>query len=290
MNASYRSFCALAASLLIATASNAATIAYWDFEDGADGQEFTAPPTPNGEGGSVDTVNGILMRGFNDAFGPSWTSNTADGSGLAMNLEINSGVSVTSDGYVTEGALHNWSPTAWTIETHVLLRNLGGWNTLIGRDGSSQAEPESDFYLANNGIDDRFRINIDTVGGMRWILDADPPSGPAQADTWYGLAAVSDGQTLSLWIDEGTGYQQAASLDISAQSVADNALPGTTLNWTFGRGWFNGGFVDHIDGVMDNVRFSDVALGPNELIPLIPEPTTASLALVTICCALRRRV
>ena len=35
------------------------------------------------------------------------------------------------------------------------------------------------------------------------------------------------------------------------------------LNWTFGRGWYNGGFVDHIDGRMDNIRFSDVAL-PNE--------------------------
>lgn len=241
------------------------TVAFWDFEDGVDGQSFTPSGSPNGSGGSVDTQAGILMRGWNTANGPTWTSAVApNGGSLGMNNANNA-----QDGYVTEGALHGWSPTAWTIECTVNLREITGWETLIGRDGSSQAEPESDFYLSNNGIDDKFRINIDTVGGQRWILDGNYP---VQINTWYALAVRSDGSTLSLWLDDGAGYQQIGALDITAQSVADNALPGSNLTWTFGRGWYNGGQVDKIDGSMDNIRFSNAALAAGDLIPLSPQP------------------
>lgn len=275
------------AALCVAAASvscHATTIAFWNFEGGAANQPFTPIGQPNGSGGAVDTANGILMRGWNDFYGPSFTTTTSpNGGSLAMSNADNH-----QDGYVTEGALHNWSPTAWTIECTVYLEEIGGWDTMIGRDGSSQGEPESDFYLVNNGIDDKFRINLDTVGGQRWILDGNYT---VATNTWYAIAARSDGQTLSLWLDNGTGYQQVGSLDISAQSIAQNALPGTANTWTFGRGWYNGGFVDHIDGRMDNIRFSDVALAPQDLIPLNPVPEPAATALLALggLALLRRR-
>ena len=242
-----------------APALMASTVAYWDFEAGTAGIPFTPPGSPNGSGGALDTANGVLLRGWNDYYGPGYTSSVAPNGGtLAMNNADNH-----QDGYVTEGALHGWSPTAWTIECTVYLEELGGWETLIGRDGSSQAEAESDFYLVNNGIDDKFRINIDTVGGQRWILDGNHT---VATNTWYALAVQSDGSTLTMLLDDGTGFQQIGSLNISAQSVANNALPGTNLNWTFGRGWYGGSFVDHIDGRMDNIRFSDTVLPVNQLI------------------------
>lgn len=254
------------ALLLLATqGAQGVTVAHWDFEDGVDGQPFTDSDggAENGSGGSVDTVTGALMRGWSNAAGPSWTSATSNGVGLAMNNADNG-----QDGYLTEGALHNWAPTAWTIETTVYLEELAGWETLIGRDGASLEDPESDFYLSNNGIDDRFRINFETSTGERWILDGDYE---VQTNTWYALAAVSDGATLSLWLDDGfdgDGYQQIGTLDISSQTAAQNVFPASELNWTFGRGWYDGGFVDHIDGKMDNIRFSDEALAPEELIAL----------------------
>ncbi len=247
--------------------AHGATVAYWDFEDGVDGQAFNPGIYANGSTGSVDTVSGTLMRGYDEITGPSFTGNThAFGGALAMNLLNNS-----QDAYVTEGPLHNWSPTNWTIECQVYLEEFSGWETMIGRDGTTQGSAESDFYLSNNGIDDRFRINIATEGGQRWILDGDYT---VELYHWYGLAAMSDGAELSLWLDDGTGYQKIGSTNITAQSVADNALPGSTLTWTFGRGWYSGSNVDRIDGKMDNVRFSDSVLSSGELLP-VPLQTNA---------------
>lgn len=293
-NAIALSSAAVAAIALGTATAGAETVAYWNFEDGTAGAEFTPAGSEPGTGGSADVVTGTLARGYDVAYGAEYTDQTPPlGDDLAMNLVIggDGAEDVTSDAYITEGPLFNWSPSAWTIETSVYLRNIDGFRTMIGRDGSSQAEPESDFYLANNGIDNQFRINYDTVGGQRWVLDGQPEGG-VQADTWYGVAARSDGATLELLIDDGSGFEVVSSLDISAQTAADNALIPAEFNWTLGRGWYNGGFVDHVDGIMDNVRFSDEAVATGDLLAIgavVPEPTTAGLLLALGGLGLARR-
>jgi autotransporter-associated beta strand protein len=251
----------LATLLVGALTSTAATIAHWNFEDGVEGQSFTPIGQPDGSGGSVDTASSILMRGFNVAFGPTFTATTY-GTGLGMNCNG------SQDGYVTEGALHNWGPTNWTVECMVNLRNLAGWNTLVGRDGTAGGGADgnaSDFYFQNNGINDQFRINFKTANGTTHILDGN--YAPV-ANKWYAVAVISDGVTLSMWLDDGTGYAQIGSLDMSFNTPEANAITNTPINWLFGRGWYGGNQVDRLDGKMDNIRISDVALTPAELIPL----------------------
>ena len=257
---------ALCFLLVTAATTHAATQAYWDFEDGVAGQAFTPTGQPNGSGGSTDTVNGILMRGWNDYYGPSFSNANPPRPGSTLSMQV---ADKHQDGYVTGGALHNWAPTAWTIETSVYLETLAGWNSLIGRQGSSSGEQASDFYLQNNGVDDKFRINFLTEGGQRWILDGNYTP---VANKWYGVTVKSDGSTLSMLIDDGNGYQEVGTLDMSAQTPAQNALKGSNFDWTFGRAWYNGGNVDHIDGFMDDIRFSDVALPTNQLIGVDPAP------------------
>jgi hypothetical protein len=76
-----------------------------------------------------------------------------------------------------------------------------------------------------------------------------------------------------MYLDDGSGYKQIGSLDISAQSVADNTPAATSFNWTFGRGWYNGRFVDHIDGWLDNIRFSETVLTPAQFLGAPSEST-----------------
>ncbi len=262
----------LAVMLTLGGNSFAATIAYWNFEDGIDGQPFNPVSQPTGSTGSVDVVSSTLMRGFDATVGASFTAATY-GTGLGANFNA------AQDGYVTEGALHNWGPTNWTVEVMVYLRTLAGWNSLIGRDGSSVGGLPSDFYLQNNGVNDQFRIDYLAADGTRRILDG---TYAPQANTWYALAVVNDGVTLSMWLDDGTGYAQIGALDMSAQTPEANALTNSLLNWTFGRGWYNGGLVDRINGIMDNIRFSDVALTAAEFIQfptnvfVLSGPTPAS--------------
>ena len=107
------------------------------------------------------------------------------------------------------------------------------------------------------------------------------------AGQWYGLAVISDGTTVTMYADkqDGNGYQSVGSALIGG---ANHALAQTGNNWTFGRGWYNGGFGDNIAGNLDNIRFSDTALTVDQLLP-VPEPATASLVLLGGLAILARR-
>ncbi|MCE5187370.1 MAG: DUF1080 domain-containing protein [Planctomycetaceae bacterium] len=238
---------------------SAATIAHWDFEDGVAGMAFSAMPS----GGSIDNASGCVMCGYSTVYGCYYSSQTPGGSGLGA--YCNGG----QDGYTIDAVLNAWSPTTWTIEISTRLDDISGWETLIGRDGSTNGDREADFYFQKNDTDGAFRINYETVSGQRWILDADFV---VESGKWYHLALTSDGATLTMYCDklDGAGYQVVGTLDISSQTPAQNAPAQKGANWTFGRGWYNGSNVDHITGYFDNVRFSDTVLTPNQFVGYNP--------------------
>ncbi|AQQ08304.1 Intracellular exo-alpha-(1-_5)-L-arabinofuranosidase [Sedimentisphaera cyanobacteriorum] len=243
---------------LLLTNLSAETIAQWDFEDGTEGMSFSDMPS----GGSVDVVNGYLLLGYDSTYGPAFASDESP-AGLCGYCNGQ------QDAYTTEYALNEWSPQTWTIEISAKLEDLSDWETFIGRDGSTNGDPEADFYLQKNDVGGQFRLNYETVSGERWILDSDFT---AEADNWYHLAVTSDGQTLTMYCDktDGRGFQVAGTLDISSQTPAENAMAATDYSWTVGRGWYDGNNVDHITGFFDNVRFSDSVLSPSEFMAYSP--------------------
>ncbi|AQQ08989.1 Intracellular endo-alpha-(1-_5)-L-arabinanase [Sedimentisphaera cyanobacteriorum] len=235
------------------------TAAHWDFDDGQPGAAMnntgqTAQPA------SADiSGNDFFLYAWDDTYGPSFSQEGQTPSGLGLSCRLNGG----QDAYTKDSSLNNWSPEIWTVELAVKLDNLNGWQTFLGRDGSSQGEAEADFYLQKNGINDKLRINFDTVGGQRYILDS---SISAQSGKWYYLAAVSNGSELKIYADklDGQGSEVVGALDLNSSN--NNALASGGFNWTIGRGWFNGAMVDHVSGFIDDVKFSNIALKPSEFL------------------------
>lgn len=242
-------------------------IGQWDFEDGTPG----APMNDTGRTGQVGSEdlsgNDFHMYAWDASYGPSFSAAGATPTGEGLSSRHNGG----QDGYLSDTFICGWSPTAWTIELAVKLDHLSGWQTMIGRNGSSQGEAEADFYFQKQDVSDRFRINLDTVGGQRYILDADFT---VEAGRWYRLAAVSDGATLTLYADrlDGAGSRVVGTLALNAAN--DNALAASDDSWTFGRGWFNGSQADHITGNLDDIRFTDRALSPTEFMHYRPLEVT----------------
>jgi hypothetical protein len=99
--------------------------------------------------------------------------------------------------------------------------------------------------------------------------------------TWYNLAGVSDGTTLQLYVNNAL----VASTPIV--STDPRLAIGTTSGgdwhageWSVGRGLFAGGHGDRAYGYIDEVRISNSALAPNQLLMAVPEPATGALLLV----------
>ena len=273
---------ALVCVLAMSVASYAGTVAHWDFEDGVDGQSFD--PDGGGDSGSTSIEgNNYLMRGWDATHGPSFTSDTLAGNLASRNNR--------QDGYVTSEATGLWgaSFSTWTIEATFKMYG-GDWNkTLIGIDGSADAGLASTLYFGTRGTD-RFIIDFMSTGGERYAIEYN--AGTVEMETWYSLAATSDGTTLSLYLNDiasGAGYQLVSTLDMTTGGDLDTSLAATSANWTFGRGWYKSGFVDYADAVIDEVRISDAALGVEELITVVPEPATMALLGVGALAMLRKR-
>lgn len=234
------------------------TVVHWNFEDGVPGTLFDNIGSE--QVGAVDlSVNGFNMYAQDEDGRPSFSAQgqTPSGFGLSARFDGN------QNGSATNLMLNRWSPKEWTIELAVKLDTLNGWQTMIGRDGSAHGDIEADFYFQKNDFNNRFRVNIETVGGQRYILDA---NFIPEAEQWYYLAAVCDGISITMYTDklDSGGSQVVGSITLNPEN--DNALASGVYNWTFGRGWFNGNPVDYFTGNLDHIRFSDYALTPEEFL------------------------
>ena len=261
--------------VLVSSVTFGATILHYDFEDGTPGVPMNDFPVTqqNGTVGTADlSVNGYDMHSWDDYWGPWFSADgdTPTGTGLSSVHQSH------NDGYTLADGIRRWSPGTWTIELSFKLNDPSGWRTLIGRDDWTGIDGDigPSLQVQSNGIDDGMRVAFVTVSNEHYELFSTLIPEPGK---WYHLAVVTDGDRLDMYADQfdGNGFQNIGTLIMDAG--IDHSLLATG-NWTFGRGWFNGNFVDHIDGNMDNIRFSDEALTIDQF---LPEPATSASNYVT---------
>ena len=296
------------AAAMAASSAQAATLAYWRFEgDGPDvpvanttqvedtnGRNLTVT-YPNAPGIAVPDVsgNGNTLRAWEHAFAGHTYQSTVPPSQLASGLPNN--FSVQNAGNFP--ALFTWSlkssptldvetikPLSWTIEASILSTNISGNRTFVGRDGNRDAA---------TGDANRAPLYFKTLNGTLQILytdeagnsyDLSDTTGAIATNTWYNVAATSDGSTLKLYKDSGAGYQLVNSMPLVAGDTRLNyddngstTAGDTQWGWTVGRGRYSGsdlqgdGHVDRWFGAIDEIRISDTALTPNQFL-FLPSP------------------
>lgn len=320
-----RSTCLRAAAALCiavpAAATQAGTLAYWRFEGGG-GEMPVAGTTqvedtngrnlgvtfPNAPGIAVADVsgNGNTLRAWDHSFA-GHTYQSIVPAAVVPKTGAPNNFSVQNAGNFP--ALFTWSlksaptadvetikPLAWTIEASIYSTNTGSHRTFVGRDGNrdtgaTDANRAPLYFKTFNG---QLQILFTDEAGNTY--DLSDPTGAINANAWYNVAATSDGTTLKLYKDSGTGYQLVNSMALVAGDTRLNYddNPSTTVGdtqwgWTVGRGRYGGSDLQgdaHVDrwlGAIDEVRISDVALTPNQFLFAVPEPS--SLVLIGLAAA-----
>lgn len=270
--------------------AGAATVAYWRFEagpvntnvihTGTNGAYYADIMDISGNGNdlSVWETGGGGGYAYRANVGDSWIPQV----GMANTLSVKN----TGGGpamWCATPAMQNMQPAAFTIEASFRMEN-GGFKTIVGRDSRGSATHGDGNVAAlyfqavpNNGLAIKFcdiqgywheAISANNAYiGFNWGSDPDGNSA-----RWYSMAAVSDGNTLSLYLKNltaGTDYQLIAQTDMTTNpNNTDRTLTKGTGDggdwnageWSVGRGLYAGGHGDRAYGYIDEVRICDSAL------------------------------
>lgn len=251
--------CSLVSFLLLATCSlGATTIGYWSFEDGdfltnsAGGDDLTASAT-------APTQYGLPATGAGSAF-----PNPVPGTGVINEDAASFGGS--SMFTATDITANSFSAGQLTLEAFIHLTDTTSDNRTIGGFWGSTVNDRRFFFSVQNG---NLRVML-REGSQQ---QAQTALSVSHGVDYYTAVVVTGNQTndVIFYLKDLTnnGPLQSETLSFnhaltgSAQVFSIGSLPANLGNNAF-------------DGLLDEVRLSNIALAPSQF-TIIPEPTTYAL-------------
>jgi hypothetical protein len=301
--------CALVtAAAFVAGSSSvpAATVAYWRFETGpasayvlhagADGFFNGTTPDVSGNSNSLSAWTQGGYAGFAYRTEVPFTSLPQNGITNKFSVQNTGGypaMFTSAAGSSPSGInAQTITPAQFTIEASYKPEANGGYRTVVGRDARNVATTDGSLAALYLQVrpDDSVRIQFTDVSG--YTHEAFSPPGLVYGFNnatnpqgigvpWYNLAAVSDGSTLKLYVnnvlvgvtDMTLGGSPNRALAIGTTSGSDWVAGA----WTAGRGLYAGSHTDRAFGFIDEVRISNSALTPNEFLAA-PRPHLENVA------------
>jgi GH43 family beta-xylosidase len=259
-----------------ATALPDATLAYWRHEGSAAGSLIPAGPNS-----VVDSSgHGNNMRTYDPAFtSATYTTSVSPvplRSGLDNTLSLDfgpggDGAGLNDDNYTDGKPINSQLFTAMTVELAFNMNTIGGFQTLLGKDGKPTASAVAPLQIKVRG--DSFPEGTANQLFVEWI-DGDGDvhylsSGTTMtAGTWNHAAFVLSANHAELYLMGETGDYQL----VDSKSGDDFAGTGgqvlynSTGNFSIGRGMYNGNAADWTDAFIDEVRISNRALDVSEFL------------------------
>jgi len=308
---------AMLAAVVTGGSATASTVAYWRFEEGRLDAGVNRPfgaIDVSGNGNHLDPLTIAGNNGFR--YRSDVVSAFVPGTGAGNLFSIqNSGSSPSMStrstnrsygigSYPTGIDIEAITPARFTIEAF-FKPEKGGHRTIVGRDAAGVVSGNSALSALYFQIMPADRVKIQfadvsgythmaksseyVVKGFDWNTDPQGLTGK-----WYYMAAVSDGATLSLYlanVSDNGPLQLLVQTDIAASGSPNTALAKGTADgsnwhagsWSVGRGLFNSNHADRAYGFIDEVRISDEALPPEQLLypQLLESSTSGNNPLVT---------
>ncbi len=162
--------------------------------------------------------------------------------------------------YITGVDVETITPQQWTIEVVFKSDYLAPYCTLVGRNGNFGNAAALYFSTRNSDLAIAYR----DVDGVYHELQV---AAGFRENTWYRVAAVSDGTTLMLYLDG----ELIGLLDLTVTGT-DTALAQGYGQWTVAHGMWAGNFTDRFYGAIDEIAISDAALSPETFViqPYVP--------------------
>lgn len=173
------------------------------------------------------------------------------------------------------------TPTQFTVEASYKPEANGAYRTVVGRDARNVSTGNADlaaFYLQVRP-DDSVGATFTDVSGYTysafsppgWLFGFNSGTDPEGTNVaWYNLAAVSDGETLKIYVNNRIVAVTDLTISDSpnrALAVGSTSESGYTAGaWSVGRGLYAGGHTDRAYGFIDEVRISNSALSPGQFL------------------------
>lgn len=259
-----KSFIVAICSVLLTTcATQAATVAFYDFN--GSGTATVGSTITDSVGGHNGTVTGgDLFYGFDLQVGSYLTFAADAGVGNPGNRVVVPG----SADFVFTGT------QAYTIET-IFRTTQTVTNGVIFSKGADVSNPDSQWWLRHQG-NGQLRIDLegDTGGGVEDNATS-PTATPYHDGQWHSVVCVFDGtlvsKRLDLYVD---GVLKASDTSIGTSGVIGGTDSDPVIFGEFASLAANRSFAGDIAAI----RFSNSALNPAEFLT-VPEPSSAMLLL-----------